>query len=201
MAQKFSNKLGDWLKSDSKKTIAQLEEVFEQKSFAVTFLVLMAVPALPIPTGGITHIFEIIVMLLALEMAAGRKTIWLPQKYQHRELPKTIRGSILPFLKKRIKWLEKRSKPRMNAVVNNGLFIRFNGVVVFGLALTAFVAPPFSGLDTLPSMGVVVISLGLILNDIAFVAAGTLVGLFGIFVDVFLSASLFTSIQHLLKRF
>ena len=30
------------------------------------------------------------------------------------------------------------------------------GALVFGLTLSAFLAPPFSGLDTLPSLGVVV---------------------------------------------
>ena len=33
------------------------------------------------------------------------------------------------------------------------------GLFVFGLTLSAFLAPPFSGLDTLPSLGVVVIGL------------------------------------------
>ena len=36
------------------------------------------------------------------------------------------------------------------------------GALVFGLTLSAFLAPPFSGLDTLPSLGVVEIGLGVL---------------------------------------
>ena len=38
---------------------------------------------------------------------------------------------------------------------------------MFGLTLSAFLAPPFSGLDTLPSLGVVVIGL-IIMGIMAF---------------------------------
>ena len=46
------------------------------------------------------------------------------------------------------------------------------GLVVLGLALTAFLAPPFSGLDTLPSLGVVVLALGYLLADIVLASVG-----------------------------
>ena len=36
----------------------------------------------------------------------------------------------------------------------------------------AFLAPPFTGLDTLPSLGVVLLSLGVLLEDFAVVASG-----------------------------
>ena len=54
------------------------------------------------------------------------------------------------------------------------------GLVVFGLTLSAFLAPPFSGLDTLPSLGVVVIGLGLLLRDAALAAAGAVIGAVGV---------------------
>ena len=62
----FSKELEKWLKSPGKKTLSNLEKIFGEKSFAIAFLILMSPAALPLPTGGITHVFEIIVMLLAL---------------------------------------------------------------------------------------------------------------------------------------
>jgi hypothetical protein len=44
----------------------------------------------------------------------------------------------------------------------------------------ALFAPPFSGLDTLPSLGVVVMCLGIIFSDAVIVALGLLVGAVGI---------------------
>jgi hypothetical protein len=46
--------------------------------------------------------------------------------------------------------------------------------------LAAFVAPPFSGLDTLPSLGVVVLALGLLLHDVVVTIVGIVVGLAGV---------------------
>jgi len=54
------------------------------------------------------------------------------------------------------------------------------GVAVFALTLTAFLAPPFSGLDTLPAIGVVTLALGVLLTDVALAAAGILVGALGV---------------------
>jgi len=66
--QTFSTRLSAWLKGKSPKTIKGLDETFAEKSFAVAFLLLMATAAIPIPTGGITHVFEVITLLLAAEL-------------------------------------------------------------------------------------------------------------------------------------
>ncbi|HSX27262.1 MAG TPA: hypothetical protein VLG25_00600, partial [Patescibacteria group bacterium] len=59
----FSSDLEDWLNSDTKKTFDSFNEVFAEGSFAVFIILLLAIPALPLPTGGISHVFEIIAML------------------------------------------------------------------------------------------------------------------------------------------
>jgi hypothetical protein len=53
-------------------------------------------------------------------------------------------------------------------------------VLVIAGAVAAFVAPPFSGLDTLPALGVVLISIGVLLEDVVIVAVGLAVGAGGI---------------------
>ena len=40
--------------------------------------------------------------------------------------------------------------------------------------------PPFSGLDTFPALGAVVVCLGIILEDIVLVAVGALIGAGGV---------------------
>ena len=58
------------------------------------------------------------------------------------------------------------------------------GAAVFGFALTAFLATPFSGLDTLPSLGAVVLSLGVLLGDIVIAGVGLGIGVLGVIVVV-----------------
>jgi len=84
--EKFSDQLEQWLNGDTTKTLGALSHVFAEKSFAVTILLLMFVPALPLPTGGITHVFEVITIVLAAQMVLGRRTIWLTQRWREREL-------------------------------------------------------------------------------------------------------------------
>lgn len=177
---KFSQELEVFLKSNKSRSLQNLIDYFSAKSFAVLFLVLMIIPALPLPTGGLTHIFEIIVMLLALELIAGRKSVWLPQKWRKKNLPSKLQTSTLPLLIKLIKKIEKFSRHRSGLIMSNTVSVRIMGLIIFVLALFAFLAPPFSGLDTLPSLGIVLISLAMILEDIVLGISGAVVGIIGI---------------------
>src|SRR4051812_24597125 len=50
--EKLSDELGRWLGGSGEHTLHGLIEVFQEKSFAVLFVLLLGVPALPLPTGG-----------------------------------------------------------------------------------------------------------------------------------------------------
>jgi len=184
MANKpFSEQLEIWLKDHRPKTLGNLEKVFAEKSFAMIILVLMAIPALPIPTGGVTHIFEIIVMLLSVELMVGRRVIWLPKKWQQLKIAPSG-DKLMPALAKRVRWLERFSRPRLSNLLSDPSFLRVTGLVIFVLAFAAFWAPPFTGLDTLPSMGIVLICLSLILEDAVLYLIGCIVGGVGVAVAV-----------------
>ena len=129
--------------------------MFAEKSFAVTILLLMFVPALPLPTGGISHVFEAITVVLAAQMVLGRRTIWLPERWQHRELGPTTTDKAIPFIVRRIRRVERFSRPRGAWLFEQGWMLRLLGLLVMALAVAAALAPPFSGLDTLPALGAV----------------------------------------------
>jgi hypothetical protein len=61
----------------------------------------------------------------------------------------------------------------------------------------AFVAPPFTGLDTLPSLGVVLLSLGVLLEDFIVVIVGVAVGVGGVIVEVVLGKAAISGIGKL----
>jgi len=197
MDQSFSQDLEKWLKSNKPKTVLSLGEVFAEKSFAVAFLILMFLPSLPLPTGGISHVFELIVMLLALELLIGRHVIWLPKRWRGKKLSERTTKKAIPFIIRRVRWFERFARPRFTKTMQNDRFIHSVGLVVFVYTLAAFLAPPFSGLDTLPSFGVVVISLGLILEDGLIYIMGLISGAIGIFLSVVFGAALAEAISRL----
>src|SRR5205814_1521078 len=66
----FSVQLERWLESDHPKTLGRLGEVFKEKAFAIAVLLLMATPALPLPTGGTTHVCEAVAALIGADGVA-----------------------------------------------------------------------------------------------------------------------------------
>jgi hypothetical protein len=195
---KVSDELDRWLKSDSEKTLGSLIETVEEKSFAILFVLLLGVPALPLPTGGATHVFEIIAMLLALELIAGREEIWLPQRWRKLELAGATQQRFIAALMRMIRRLERLSRPRLRLLFNHRLSNIVFGLLVIGGSVAAFVAPPFTGLDTLPSLGVVLLSLGVLLEDFVVVAAALAVGVAGIVLEIVLGSAAIHGLENLL---
>jgi len=55
---------------------------------------------------------------------------------------------------------------------------------VIGGSAGAFFAVPFSGLDTLPALGVVLLSLGVLLEDVVLALVALVVGVAGVVLEV-----------------
>jgi hypothetical protein len=184
-SETVSDQLERWLASDGDQTLGGLIDVFEEKSFALIFILLLGVPALPLPTGGASHVLEIIAILVALQLVAGRNKIWLPERWRKIELgtgggrTRFIRG-----LMKMIRWIERFSRPRLRFLFNHRASNTVFGLLVTAGSLGAFLAAPFTGLDTLPALGVVLLSLGVLLEDFAVVVLALLVGGAGVLLEI-----------------
>jgi hypothetical protein len=192
-----SEELESWLRQDGEKTLGTLVETFEEKSFALLFVLLLGVSALPLPTGGATHVFELIAMLLALQLIAGRDEIWLPERWRRTQLAGGRREAFIRKLMKMIRRLERWSRPRLPFLFDHRASNIVFGILVLAGTLGAFLAPPFSGLDTLPSLGAVLISLGVLLEDFAVVVAGVAFGAGGVLLEVVLGRAAFSGVKQL----
>jgi hypothetical protein len=185
--EKVSDQIERWLEGDGAKTLGGLIDVFQEKSFALIFILLLGVPALPLPTGGATHVFEIIAMLVAIQLVVGHDKIWLPKRWCRVELG--TGGGRTRFIKglmKAIRRIERFSRPRFRFLFDHRASNTVFGVVVIAGSLGAFLAPPFTGLDTLPALGVVLVSVGVLLEDFAVVVLGLLLGGSGVLLEIVL---------------
>jgi hypothetical protein len=197
MPAKVSDELERWLRGDGKKTLGSLIGLFEEKSFALLFVLLLGVPALPIPTGGATHVFEVIAVLLAVQLIAGRDTIWLPERWRGRELAGERQQRFIAGLMRMIRRLERFSRPRLRFLFDHRLSNVVFGLLVIGGSAGAFFAPPFTGLDTVPSLGVVLLSLGVLLEDFLVVVVAVVVGAAGVLLEVVLGKAAIEGIGNL----
>jgi hypothetical protein len=177
--ESLSDQLERWLSEGQQQTLGSLLDAFGSKGFAVVFIVLMASSALPVPTGGVTNVLEVVAMLLALELIIGRRTVWLPERWKRLDLGGPRRERFASALVRRVRWVERFSHPHLRFLFGHRLSGVVFGMLVLALTLAAFVAPPFSGLDTLPSVGIVLLALGVLLEDFFLAIAGFVIGALG----------------------
>ena len=195
--ERVSDAIARWLDGKGDKTLGGLAEAFGEQAFAVLFVLLLALPALPLPTGGATHVFEAIAMLLSLELIAGRDRVWLPTRWGRRRVHGARQQRLVGRLLRLIRWLERRSRPRGRWIFGHRLARPVFGFTILLLSLAAFLAPPFTGLDTLPALGAVVVSLAVLLKDAAVLIGGVLVGGAGVLLEMILGKAAFSGIEQL----
>jgi hypothetical protein len=79
---------------------------------------------------------------------------------------------------------------------------RFTDIAFGALALTgtvaAFLAPPFSGLDTLPALGVVLLALSVLLEDILITLVGIVLASAGILLEIALGEAAIHALSSIL---
>ena len=168
----FSDELDEWLNGDGPKTVGALNDVFDERSFAVAIALLMFPSALPIPTGGVTHVLEVITLLLAGQMILGRTAIWLPKRWSERELNASMTGKAIPFVIRWVRRFERFSRRRGRHLFEHSWFLRLLGVVITAFTLGAILAPP--------ALGVVFIAMSIVLQDVALTLIGAVIGAGGI---------------------
>jgi hypothetical protein len=97
-----------------------------------------------------------------------------------------------------IRRLERLSRPRLRFVFNHRLSDVVFGLLVIGGSAGAFFAPPFSGLDTLPSLGVVLLSLAVLLEDFLIVLVALVVLGGGVVLEIVLGSAAVNGLGKLL---
>jgi hypothetical protein len=193
--QRVSDELEGWLSGTDEKTLGSLIDLLGERGFAILFVLLLGVPALPLPTGGATHVFEIIAMLLALESIAGRADIWLPERWRRLELAGAKQQRFITGLLKVVRWVERLSRPRLRFLFGHRASNVVFGLLVIAGSLGAFLAPPFTGLDTLPALGVVLLALGVLLEDFLIVILALIVMAAGMTLEVVLGTAAFDTLR------
>jgi hypothetical protein len=137
-------------------------------------------------------------ILVALQLVAGRDKIWLPERWRKVELgtaggrTRFIRG-----LMKAIRLIERLSRAQLGFLFDHRASNAVFGLLVIAGSLAAFLAPPFTGLDTLPSLGTMLLSLGVLLEDLALVVLALIVGGAGVLVEIVLGKAAVRGIGHL----
>jgi hypothetical protein len=135
-------------------------------------LVLIALPFLtPIPLPGFSMPFGLVVAVIGLRLALGKKP-WLPQRLLQRELSPRFIARILGSTSWIVKRLEFILRPRLAVLHDHRVFRRLAGAMIAlcGLYLVPPLPVPFS--NALAAFTVLLLAAGALERDGLFFIAG-----------------------------
>jgi hypothetical protein len=146
-----------------KVTLADILTLAGERTFGFLFVLLALPSALPVPAPGYSVPFGIVMLLLAVQLIAGRKRPWMPRKWQSKAFEvQQLHGILnkgLPWLRR----LESLSRPRLTYICTS-----LPGRVLIGFAIALMSVSmmiPIPGTNTLPAMGIFVTGFGLLDDD------------------------------------
>lgn len=160
-------------------SIAEIVTIFRESGFGLLLIVFAGFPALPFPALGIATILSLPIIFLSTQLIIGRNSLWLPTWLAKKRVStKSVNNMVeklLPYVKK----LEFFLKPRVGFLSSKAGH-KLIGIVCFMCAIS--IALPIPLTNTIPSMGVVIMSLGLLERDGIAIIAGMIVGIAGVII-------------------
>jgi hypothetical protein len=163
-------------------TLGDLIDALEARAFGVLMLVLSLPNVVGVGTvPGVSTLFGAPQLLFAIQMMAGAKSPWLPQRFMRASIATVEMARIVEKVRPRLEKVERRLRPRLLALTTP-FAERMTGFMY--LLLATAVALPIPLANNLPSVAMTVMSLGFIAFDGAFVLAGILIGLVSLVVAV-----------------
>jgi len=179
-----------------KVTLTQVLILAGERIFGFLFVLLSLPSALPLPAPGYSIPFGILIFLLAVQLIAGAKRPWLPQRLANHSIElKQIQGILkagIPWLKR----IEAISRPRLTYICTS-----LAGKVTIGAAIALMAISmmiPIPGTNTLPAIGVFVTGFGLLEDDGAISLGGLVICLMAAILSTSILIALFIGGSSLL---
>ncbi|MCB9964788.1 MAG: exopolysaccharide biosynthesis protein [Rhodospirillales bacterium] len=156
-------------------SLSEIIAAFHERGFGVILFIFALPMALPLPVPpGINVLLATPLILLTAQQLIGRRDIWLPQKMRHKGLP--AKG-LIKMLDKSVPWIAKIEvliRPRLG-FLTQGLFSHLIGLCGLIMALTVCIPLPLT--NTVPSMGIACMAIGVVMRDGLAVLSGIIIGL------------------------
>lgn len=153
--------------ADDGMTVSAIVDRLDERAFGLLIL-LLAIPCL-VPGLPGAQIIAIPIFLLAVQVVVGRREPWLPGWFMRARVKKGWIESIATFADKRMRWTETLSRPRLQ-VLASGFGERVAALFMALASITIML--PIT--NTIPSLALALISIGLIQRDGVFTFVGAL---------------------------
>ncbi|MEA5534597.1 exopolysaccharide biosynthesis protein [Crocosphaera sp. XPORK-15E] len=163
---KLSTELEKYFWSEDRSSDVKLGDILEltgERIFGFLLVILSLPSALPVPAPGYSTPFGILIFLLAVQMIAGSKIPWLPEKMKKGSMKLE---TVQKFIKAGNPWLkriEAITRPRMTYICTSVPGRVIIGVAICLMAISMMI--PIPGTNTLPAIGIFITAFGLQEDD------------------------------------
>lgn len=153
-------------------TVGDFTQQIGERGFGFILMILALPAALPIPAPGYASPFGLVLALLGLQLAKGRRTPWLPKRLaafplKYSLISFSVRNARFPL--RVAEWLV---RPRLQTLSQSTSIRLGVGLGVFILALMMCIPVPLT--NTAPSFVIFILAAGLIEEDGLVLSAGLL---------------------------
>jgi hypothetical protein len=174
--------------------IAELMDGFGERSFGAAMLLLALPNMVPLPPGAST-IFGLPLVLIAAQMALGRRTIWLPNSIRRRSIATTLFSRMVNATRPHLRRAERLLQPRLQFMLSP-LATRLTGLCCVVLAILIALPIPFA--NFLGGLAVAAFALGLLRQDGIAILFGWVVASFSVAATVLVSGALWLAVTEMM---
>jgi hypothetical protein len=147
-------------------TIREIRDHLDERGFGLMILIL-SIPCLVPALYGVPQVLGVPIIILAAQILVGREEPWLPEGILKRRVKREWLDAMADFADKRMRWSERLSKPRLKWLAC-GPGERLAALLMIVATLTIII--PFT--NTVPSVALALMAVGLIQRDGLFVGVG-----------------------------
>jgi hypothetical protein len=176
--------------------LGEIVDRLDERAFGL-LLLLLSLPCIPPFVYVLPQIVSLPMLALGVQMAAGRQSPWLPEKFRRRRLQLKELSRVIDVCERYVRWVEAIARPRLPAVTGR-IGARVAGGLVVIPALSILV--PLVGTNSVPAIGVAITSLGLIQRDGALVILGLAVSLLWVALFVLIAAFFGLELAQFLRQ-
>ena len=144
----------------------------DERAFGAVLFILALPCTIPF-LYGVPQVVAVPMMVLTLQMLAGREEPWLPEKFGNRKIDKAGLTRTSKFGRKWFGWLERISHPRLMWITGKGAD---RVIALFMTVFCASILLPFPLTNTVPGIAVAIIAFGLMARDGLLVILGGIIG-------------------------
>lgn len=183
-------------------SIGELEAILQGRGAALLVMIFVLPFVFPIPIPGLSIPFGVVVMLMGMRIAMGRKPS-LPRMILKYQVKYSVLKNIVSAGLKFCKLMEKVVKPRMHFLQKWPGMLNLIGVGIAsgGFLLFLPIPPVIPASNCVPAISVLLLTAGMIERDGLMVLAGYLTNIIAYVYFAFMAVVLRDFTRHILQYF